>query len=99
MATYIELEVLMKDSDLQKRTCIAVIKAAQAKLDGTPTTNESKWAAALLEDPTSQNLKALSYVLAKNSASTVEQIQAASDATLQSNIDGIVDELVVAYNA
>jgi hypothetical protein len=99
MATYLELEILLDDTDLRKRTCIAVIKAAQAKLDGTPTTNESKWAAALLEDPTSQNLKALSYVLAKNSDSSVATIQAASDATLQSNIDGIVDELVVAYNA
>lgn len=99
MATYSELRDLFTHDTLPNRVEIAVIKAAQALIDGTPTAPEQSWAASVLSNPSGEASKAFRYVLAANSASTVAVITAATDAQIQTNVDAAVPSLVVAFNA
>ena len=98
MATYLELFDLgtnADNNDLLNRTIVAVTKKAQTPLDGaTPTTNEVTWAAGVLSSPRSKAQELLYYILAANSASSTAQILAATDATLQTNIDSAADALI-----
>lgn len=99
MATYQELYSLFTDSSLRNRVAVAVMKEAQTLLDGTPTAADINWAAAVLSDPTSEARKAFFYVLATNSALTVETIQGATDAALQTQVAAAIPSLVTAHNA
>ncbi len=95
MATYNEIFDLKNNNDLQHRIQVAVTKKAQTLLDKTtPTTNEVVWSGNALSGPEGMGQKILFYVLAKNSASSVAAITAASDATIQSNVDAAVDALI-----
>ena len=99
MATLIELKTIFTDSDLQDKVEAALIIAVQAVLDGTPTADQQKYAAAVFANPRGEASKALMSVLAKNSAATENQIRGAADAAIQTNVDAVVDTLTVAYNA
>lgn len=95
MATYNELQGLFSDSDLVARTQVAVVIAANNLAAGaTPTAADKAWAAAVFDNPGNEARKALMSVLAENSSATVAQIQAATDATLQNNVNAIVPILV-----
>ena len=89
MATYAELYSLgVADSPLLNRIAVGAAKKAQALLVGaTPTAAEVAWAVATLEAPVSRARPLLYFALAANSSLTVSQIQNASDAALQANID------------
>lgn len=94
MATYSELYDLFSNSDLVNKTAVAVIKKAQAILDeASPTVAEVDWAKEALLNPYGKGEELLRYVLASNSASTVAQILAATDATIQTNVDTAVDKI------
>jgi len=93
MATYLEVRDLFKDSDLQAKAEVAVIKAANGLADNA---NNNAWVADAYSNPKGESLKALMGVLASNSALTVEQIQSASDAALQTAVDSAVDTLIKA---
>ena len=67
MASYVELRDLFANDTMKNRLDVATMKAAQALLDGTPTSDEIKWAAAVLASPRSESEKAWRYVLAVNS--------------------------------
>jgi len=97
MATYLELFGLASNSDLQDRCTVAIVKAAQAKLSGTPSANEAAWAASVIASPRAAGVRVLNVVLAANSASTTTQITGATDAAIQSNVDAVIDALVVAH--
>ena len=99
MATYMEINGLLKDSDLQDKVVVALVKTAQGTLDGIPTADEQKYAANVFSSPVSNGRKALMYVLAKNSGLSVAAIQAASDASIQANVDDVFPSLSVAFNA
>ena len=95
MATYLDLFGLGSDSDLQDKIVVAVIKKAQTLLDvGTPTTDQVTWASGAIDNPSGKAKSLLQYVLAANSGMTVAQIQGASDAAIQSNVDSAVDALI-----
>lgn len=95
MASYLELQSLFSDSDLQDRVAVAAVKKAQTLLDGgAPTANEVAWASGALQSPRETGLKLLKYVLAKNSGADVTTIQGATDATIQANVDTAADVLI-----
>jgi len=95
MATYLELFILKSDSDLQDKVSTAIVKKAQALLDGaTPSAAEVTWATEALDAPLSKRESALNYVLAANSALTVSAIQSATDVAIQTNVDTAVDVII-----
>ena len=99
MATYEELRALADDNALRNRVEVAVIIAANNLLGGTPSIDEQKWAAAVFNAPISEGLKAFRGVLAENNAATAAQIQNATDAAIQTQVNALIPHLVVAYNA
>lgn len=84
---------------MKNKLDVAIMKSAQSLLDGTPTADEQKWASAVLANPRQESEKAWRYVLAVNSGLTTAQIESATDAAIQTNVDAVRDALVVAYNA
>ena len=96
MATYFELKTLRDDSDLQDRVSVAIVKKGQALLAGvTPSAAQVTWAIDAINAPEGKMPGMLNYVLGANSSNTVAQIQAASDATLQTNVDAAADAIIV----
>ena len=95
MATYLELHGLRSNSDLQDKVSVAVVKKAQSLIDAvTPTTAQITWANDAIDNPKGNAGSLLNYVLAKNSELTSAQIVGASDAAIQTAIDGAVDALI-----
>lgn len=95
MATYTELFELSTTKGFQDRVAFACVKKAQSLLDAaTPSTNEVAWAASAIESPASKGIEILRYVLAANSDSTVTQINAVTDAAIQTSVDSAVDALI-----
>ena len=100
MATLLELRGLFSDSDLQDRVEAALIISAQGLLDApTPPANDQKYAAQVFANPRAEARKALMSVLAANESATLAQIQGATDAAIKTNVDAVIADLVVAYNA
>ena len=99
MATYIEIRDLFSDSVLRNRIDVATIIAANDLLSGTPTAADQSWAAAAFGNPRGEGQKAFMAVLAVNNAATVAQITGATDAEIQTNVDGVVPSLVSAHAA
>lgn len=99
MAAYTDLYSKLSDDDLRNRVSVAVVVSAHALLVNTPTTDQQKWAADVFANPKLWGDRALMGVLAANSSATIAQIDAASDAAVQSAVDDLTDALVVAYNA
>ena len=97
MATYTELRGLFADDELSNKIDIAIIVSANNLLTGTPTAAQQKWAASVFSSPRGESKKALMSVLAKNKALTIAQIQGASDAVIQTQVDSVVDSLVIAF--
>ncbi len=95
MATYAELYELRANSDLRNKVAVAVAVKAQTLLDAaSPSAAQVAWANAAISNPTGKAEVLLNYVLAKNKALTVVQINAATDAGIQSAVDGAVDKLI-----
>lgn len=99
MATYLELFALKNDSDLQDKVAVAIVKAAQAILvtNPTPSSDRVAWAATVNANPGQQGKQALMFVLAANSSASVSQILNSTDAAIQTNIDDLVDGLILAH--
>lgn len=97
MAAYLDLRGLFSDADLSNKIDIAIIVSANDLLSGTPTASEQKWAAHVFSAPRAESQKALMAVLAKNKALTKAQIQGATDSAIQTQVDSVVDSLVIAF--
>lgn len=95
MATYAELYGLKNDSALRNRVLTACVIAAEAVMNEVDTTpnhaNRLIWAAAVFAGPVSEANRMFMAVLAANKDVTVAQIQSASDAAIQTNVDDHVD--------
>ncbi len=98
MATYIELHDLTSSStlvDLRKRLRVAMlIKANAIASSSSPTSNAKEWARSALRDPQQYEDMVLRYVLAANASATTTQIASATDATVQTAVNGAVDTLL-----
>ncbi len=88
MATYPELRLEFSNDDLRHRVEVAVIIAAEAELSASPgSVNGRAWGLKAMRDTAGWGKTAFISVLASNKNSSVDTIQGASDATIQSNVD------------
>lgn len=98
MATLAELWTLMEDPTLKEKVSSACLVAAEAiRTEDSQTanhTNRLKWAKAAMLDPVKAGDDMLKAVLAANRNATVQQIQSANDAAVQSNVNTAVDALI-----
>jgi hypothetical protein len=95
MATYIELFDLRNDSALQNKVTVAVTIKAQTMFDlATPTAKQLDWCLKAIANPSAYGQDYLKYLLAKNAALSVAQIQAATDAAIQAAVNALVDKVV-----
>lgn len=95
MATYTEIYDLRSNSDLRNKIVVAVAIKAAAILDSaTPTAAQIAWAKAAIANPMGQADDLLVYVLAKNAALTAAQITGASDAAIQTAVNGAIDKII-----
>lgn len=95
MATYDELYGLKNDSALRNRVLTACIISSEAVMNEVDTTpnhaNRLVWAASVFAGPASEADRMFMAILAANKDATVAQIQGASDAAIQANVDNHVD--------
>lgn len=95
MATYTELFDLRTNSDFRNKITVAAVIKAQKLIDGAvPTAAQITWANECLQAPGSKSESLFLYVIGKNNAATTAQILAASDSTIQSQVDAAVDALI-----
>lgn len=100
MATYLELRDLWSNDTMRNKLDTAVVQAANDILElATPTNNQLAWASAVLNGTRFEADKAYKSILAQNNTASVATITAATDATIQTNVDSVVDNLVAAFNA
>ncbi len=90
MANYIDLRKLFNDADLANRVAVAAVISINTILTGAPTSKDKAYASVLFSNPQAEAKKILMSVLAANSGVSVSQIQSASDAALQTNVDATV---------
>ena len=99
MATYTDLRKLFGNDELKNKLDIATVIAANNLLSGTPLPDDQKWASSVFANPRNESVKAYMAVIAENSGLTVVQIEGATDAAIQAQVDAVVPSLVVAFNA
>lgn len=98
MATYAELYDLRSNSALRNKIAVACAIKAAALIDlEPPTAAQLAWAKATLGTPTAVADDVMNYVLAKNSGATVGQINAATDAAIQTHVNAAADKLLGAF--
>ena len=95
MATYMELHALRSDSDLQDKIGVACVIAAEVKLSGTPSAADAAWAKGVIANPGNVATSVINAVLAANKDAAASAILAATDAAIQTNVDAVVDGLIL----
>lgn len=95
MATYTELYDLRSNSELRNKVAVAVVVAAQAKLAGSPSAAEAAWARGVSASPNHTAEAVINLILAANKDLTVSAITGATDTAIQSNVDAVIDGLVL----
>lgn len=98
MATYDELLTIATTGDvlIRKMRVAAVIAAEKIRTEADTTPNHAnrlKWAKATFQNGESAARDLLWIVLAQNKAVTSAAILAATDATVQTAVDGAIDVL------
>lgn len=95
MATYEELFNLADNNTLLDRIAVAITIAAHTVLNEADTVPNHAarlvWARSAFRDPKLQAKSFLHVVLAANSNATVTQINAATDQSIQTNINAAVN--------
>lgn len=96
MATLTELHDLFSNDDLQVKIRSALLISVYTIISGTPTAADRTYAAKVFRDPKTEAERVIKYVLAANAAQDVATILAATDATIQGQVDAAVPILVLA---
>jgi len=95
VATYLELYALRNNQQLLEKVSVAIVKACQTiRGEAASVTNHAnrlKWAKEALADPAGMAQRMIWVLLAANSALTTTQIQNATDAGIQNEVDATVD--------
>lgn len=95
MATYLELRQLFAEGRLKNRIEVACIVAAETiRTEDVGTTNHANrllWAKRAFTNPNSIRDMMLKALLAVNKDATVANIQAVTDAALQTQVEAAVD--------
>lgn len=91
MATLTELQTLLSDPVLRDKCRSACVKTAvSVAYEDAGTANHAArlvWAKGALNDPNGTADKVVRYLVAAMASSTLAEIQAASDATIQGHVD------------
>jgi hypothetical protein len=97
MATLAEQRQAAETPSLNVQVRQACIVSAQKIIDEASTVanhaNRILWAKRVIGAPDSVVPEMMAYVIAKNNTLTLVQIQTASDASVQTAVDGAVDAL------
>lgn len=94
MATYTELRNLFSSDALRARLEVAVcIKAQTILQEETPSPERLAWAGGAFSATNVEADRILRYLLAVNHAASVETITGATDETLQTQTDAVIDKL------
>ena len=94
MATLDELQTLAHNNDLRGKVERAITaKALTITKEASPSVPRLQWADDALALPISEVNQMLNYVLAENAASTISNIESASDSDIQTNVNNAVDAL------
>lgn len=95
MATYTELYDLHNNSALKNRVSVACIIAAEVVMNEDPgTTNHANrlpWAASVLAGPQVEATRMYWALLAANKDMTIDNIQKATDAQVQTQVEAHID--------
>lgn len=95
MATYQEIYTAWQDADLRNKLAVAIAVAAEnVRTDPSPPANQANrliWSRRALRDPFSFVDQMMWGVLAANKSASLAQILAASDVTIQTNVDALID--------
>ena len=95
MANYTELSELKSDPAIGSKVETAIAIKCQAIIDDVEATTEEKtWAKAVIQDPKSKVNSIMWSLLVDNKDATIEQIQSASDASVQTNVNDAIDNLI-----
>lgn len=94
MATYLELKSLFGEGPLVNKLEVAVCDKSRSILaEDTPSADRLAWASSALANSQTEAANLLKYVLVANKGLTLAQIQAATDAAIQTNVDTAVNKL------
>jgi len=95
MATYSELRSLFGYSELRNKIDVACIVAANAIQEEDPGTanhtERMEWARQAFMNPRATSERMMMAVLAANKSQTVANIQGATDAAIQTQVDAAVN--------
>lgn len=95
MATYTELYGLHNDTALKNRVLVACTIAAEVVMGEDPATtnhaNRLLWAAFVLASPQVEATRMYWALLAANKDVSAENIQSATDAQIQSQVEAHID--------
>jgi len=98
MATYTELVGFYGTSDfdaLRNKIKVAITIKCKAIADvGSPTAAQKEYIQSAIANPQSSANTVVNYVLAANNGQSIANINAASDASIQTNVDSAIDELL-----
>lgn len=94
MAGLFELRQQFSNDNFRNKVTAATIIAANNLLAGTPTADEKAFAKSVFQSPDAIGAIVAMSVLAANSSATVAQIENATDATIQANVDSVIPNLV-----
>ena len=94
MATYIEIRELFSNSDLLNKVTTATIIYAESIVTGTPDAKQKAWIAQTFSNPTNEAKKVLMGVLAANKDASKTDIEGATDAAIQTQVNLIAPILI-----
>ena len=94
MASYVELHTLAGNSTLRNRIAVACVIAANTIRTEDPGVAKHAermvWAKAVYASPVTEASRVLWSVLAQNAGSTSAQIEAATDASVQTAVENAI---------
>lgn len=94
MASLLEIRQQFSNDDLRNKITAATVIAANNLLSGTPTADEKAFAKSVFQSPSSMGAIVTMAVLAANSSATVNQINNATDAAIQAQVDAVIPNLI-----
>lgn len=98
MASYQELRGAFSDDSLRNRIVMGTVIAAYGLLATAPTAADRAWISAVFESPEAEGRKVFMSVLAANAGMSLANITSATDAAIQTSIDTVVPQLVLAMS-
>lgn len=98
MATYTELRAKFSDDTFRNKVTFAVVAAAYDMLQVTPTAADRAYASAVFSNPDAEGRRVTMAILAANKSASLAVIDAATDATIQTQVDAVVPELALAFS-